>query len=322
MKPIAILGAGAFGTSLAIAMARPGRPVLLWARDAAAAERLQTSRRNARHLPGQTFPRALRVIHDLREVPMTAVQVLAIPAQATAAFLAGPGRDLPEAPLVLAAKGIALDTGALQSDIAAGLRGPARLAVLSGPGFAGDIGRGLPTALTLAARDDVLALQLQERLSTADLRLYRSTDMIGVQLGGALKNVIALACGMADGAGLGDSARAALMTRGYGEIVRLGTALGAETRTFAGLSGMGDLALTCGSSRSRNFAAGRAIGAGTAPDPGTVEGIATARALPSLAARHGIDMPVALATRDVLDGSLSIRDAMIRLLNRPLKEED
>lgn len=322
MKPVAVLGAGAFGTALAIAFAAVGRPVLLWARDAADVAQMTAARVNARRLPDLAFPPTLRPIADLREVPMDAVQVLALPAQATAAFLTAFAATLPHAPLVLAAKGVGLADGALQSQIATRIIPHARLAVLSGPGFAREIASGLPTALTLAADDAVLGAQLQERLSTSALRLYRSTDMTGVQLGGALKNVVALACGMVSGAALGESARAALMTRGFAEMVRLGRAMGGRADTFAGLSGLGDLALSCATPQSRNFAAGVALARGVAPDPAqTVEGVATARATLTLAARHGVEMPIAEAVGAVLDGRTGLGDAIAQLLSRPLKEE-
>ncbi len=320
MKPIAVIGAGAFGTALAVALSGRERAVFLWAREGAAA--MAEARENAARLPGVTLPRAVRPIGDVREIPSDAVQILALPAQATRGYLAEAGGDLPRAPLVLAAKGIDLETGALQSEIAAEVLPGRPLAVLSGPGFAGEIARGLPTALTLAAGDKVLGAQIQERLSAPTLRLYRSTDLIGVQLGGALKNVVAIACGMCDGAGLGESARAALMTRGFAEMMRLGRAMGAEVETFTGLSGFGDLALTAASPASRNFAHGRALGAETPLAEGvTVEGVATARAVLRLAAERAVDMPIASAVVAVLDGKMRVGDAVSHLLNRPLRAE-
>ncbi|MHA3913507.1 NAD(P)H-dependent glycerol-3-phosphate dehydrogenase [Halovulum sp. GXIMD14793] len=322
MRPIAVLGAGAFGTALAIAFASTGRPVLLWARDATQVAAMRAERQNSRYLAHIRFPKALKPIDDLHKLPMDALQVLAVPAQQTGAFIEQWDQILPDAPLVLTGKGIDQASAALQSQVAANIAPARRLAVLSGPGFAAEIAQGLPTALSLGCADPVLGAQLQDRLHTPVLRLYRTTDIIGVQLGGALKNVVALACGMCDGAGLGDSARAALMTRGFAEIARLGKALGAEAETLTGLSGLGDLALTCASDHSRNFAAGRDLGRiGRVTLGTTIEGMATAHAVLGLAANHEIEMPIAEAVTHVLDGTLSISEVMTRLLSRPQRAE-
>ncbi|NNU79263.1 NAD(P)-dependent glycerol-3-phosphate dehydrogenase [Halovulum dunhuangense] len=322
MRPVAVLGAGAFGTALAIVWARAGLDVRLVARPETA-PLLQAARENQRALPAIRFPYTLQTLSSPENLPSDSILVLAVPAQATGAYLAQHAATLPPgAPLVLAAKGIDLDSGALLTDVAARHWPDSEIAVLSGPGFAAELAAGLPTALTLAARDTGLAGTLQTALSTPELRLYRSTDRIGVQLGGALKNVIAIACGICIGAGLGDSARAALMTRGYAEMLRLGLALGGDARSFQGLSGLGDLALTATSGKSRNFAAGLAIGAGHQPERGrTIEGLATARAVVSMARKLGLELPVAEATVAVLDGRLGIDAAMEGLLTRPLKEE-
>jgi glycerol-3-phosphate dehydrogenase (NAD(P)+) len=195
------------------------------------------------------------------------------------------------------------------------------VAVLTGPGFAGEIARGLPTALTLACADRALGRRLQAALATPRLRLYLTDDVAGAELGGALKNVVAIACGMVEGAGYGHSARAALMTRGFAEMTRLAAALGGRAATLAGLSGLGDLALTCNSAQSRNFALGRALGAGEAAAEATVEGVATARAACQLGARRGVELPVAAAVADVLEGATTVAGAMEALMARPLKEE-
>jgi glycerol-3-phosphate dehydrogenase (NAD(P)+) len=207
----------------------------------------------------------------------------------------------------------------LQSELAAGAG--RRLAALTGPGFAGEIARGLPTALTLACADAGVGRALQELLAAPRLRLYLTDDMVGAQLGGALKNVVAIACGMVEGARLGASARAALMTRGFAEMSRLAVAMGGRAETLAGLSGLGDLSLTCSSGQSRNFALGRAMGAGEARPGGTVEGVATARAACELGRRHGVELPIAAAVADVLDGTTTLGGAMEALLARPLREE-
>ena len=229
--------------------------------------------------------------------------------------------ELPDAPLVVCAKGVDARGQRLQTGIAAVYLPGRALAALTGPGFAAEIAAGLPTALTLACADPDLGRELQALLSTRRLRLYLTDDLTGAQLGGALKNVVAIACGIAEGARLGHSARAALMTRGFAEMTRLAVAMGARPETLAGLSGLGDLSLTCNSSQSRNFALGQALGAGAARPGGTVEGVATARAACQLGARTGVELPIAAAVADVLDGALTVEGAMEALLARPLREE-
>ena len=222
---------------------------------------------------------------------------------------------------MLCAKGVDARGLRLQTEIAAALAPGRPLAALTGPGFAGEVARGLPTALTLACADAELGRALQAGLATRRLRLYLTDDVTGAQLGGALKNVIAIACGMVEGAGLGASARAALMTRGFAEMSRLAVAMGGRPETLAGLSGLGDLSLTCDSTQSRNFALGRALGAGEPAGGGTVEGVATARAACQLGDRQGVELPIAAAVADVLDGTVTIAGAMEALLARPLREE-
>jgi glycerol-3-phosphate dehydrogenase (NAD(P)+) len=301
---IGVIGAGAFGTALATVEARAGRAVTLWSRRAPA-----------------RAPEGVAATCDLAALAGAEALLLVLPAQATGPFLAAHAAVLPPAPLVLCAKGIEAGTLRLQSEIAAAAPPGRKLAVLTGPGFAAEIAAGLPTALTLACADPALGPALQRALATPRLRLYLTDDMIGAQLGGALKNVTAIACGAAEGAGLGQSARAALMTRGFAEIARLAAALGARTETIAGLSGLGDLALSCASALSRNFALGLALGRGRPLPGGTVEGVATARAACELGARRGVDLPIAAAVADALDGRLTVAAAMEALLARPLKEE-
>ncbi len=320
MRRIAVLGAGAFGTALGVVQAAEGREVALWGRDAAAMGQAAAARENPR-LPGVALPEGLRPVADWAALAQAEVALVAVPAQQTGAFLEAHAGSLPPVPLVLCAKGIGAREFRLQTEIAGAAAPGHALAVLTGPGFAGEIARGLPTALTLACADADLGRRLQEALSTPRLRLYLTEDMVGAQLGGALKNVIAIACGLVEGARLGQSARAAVMTRGFAEMARLAVAMGARAETLAGLSGMGDLALTCASSRSRNFALGEALGAGRARPGGTVEGVATARAACQLGARHGVEVPLAAAVADVLDGRLTLEAAMEALLARPLREE-
>ncbi len=318
---IAVIGAGAFGTALACALADAGHEVLLWSRSAQQAKTSAATRTSPR-LPNITLPKGISPIGNLATTANAEILLLAIPAQKTAKFLAKYATQLPKVPLVLCAKGIDLQTFQLQTDIAASRAPDHPVAVLTGPGFATEIARGLPTALTLACEDAALGKTLQRQLSTDRLRLYLSTDTTGAQLGGALKNVIAIGAGIVIGAGLGESARAALMTRGFAEMRRLGTAMGGIDETFSGLSGLGDLALTCASSMSRNFEQGLTIGSGDAQGSGkTVEGIATAQAACTLAERHGVEMPVAQTVAAILSHKITVVEAMDTLLSRPLKQE-
>ncbi len=322
MSAIGVFGAGAFGTSLAIALARAGQPVTLWARDAGHAAAMRGARENVQRLPGFALPGALSVTGDAADMAPCETVLLAVPTQALAGALAAHGAHLSGKPLVACCKGIDLSTLQGPAEVIAAAIPDATPAVLSGPSFAVDIAAGLPTALTLAAADAATAEALQRSLSTPALRLYSSTDVAGVEIGGALKNVIAIACGVAIGAGLGESARAALMTRGYAEMVRFAIAHGAQAETLAGLSGLGDLALTCNSAKSRNFAFGLRLGDRGQADPTvTTEGIATAEAVAAISRKRGIEMPVTLAIAAVLSGAITVAQAVERLMARPLKPE-
>lgn len=311
---IGILGAGAFGTALAVALTANG-PVTLWGR------RIDWQGENPR-LPGVAMPDAVTVTQDLDAALACDTILLALPAQALGSFLDEQGPRLAGKALVSTAKGIDLQHLTGPSALIAQAAPGAVVAVLTGPSFAADIARGLPTALTLACADGAAAQVLQDRLSTPVLRLYRTTDVTGAELGGALKNVIAIAAGTVIGAGLGDSARAAIITRGFAEMTRLAIHLGARPETLTGLSGLGDLTLTCTSAGSRNFRFGCAIGSGSAWDSATtVEGAATARALALMAARDGLDLPIAAMVARLAEGRVSVEKAMDHLLSRPLKEE-
>ncbi len=315
---VSILGAGAFGTALAISLAGNG-PVTLWARDPAD---MQANRENTHRLAGYPFPDTLAVTGDLQEACTSDILLIAVPLQKLRAFLNQHETLLTGKILVACCKGIELETGAGPVKIITESVKNATPAILTGPSFAADIARGLPTALTLACANDTIGQQLQETLTTANLRLYRTIDTVGAELGGALKNVIAIACGTAIGAGLGESARAALMTRGFAEMQRLAGHLNADIKTLSGLSGFGDLALTCTSTGSRNYRLGLSLGEGTAFDPNTtVEGAATARAVNALALKSGLDMPITSAVAALLDQRLDVPSAMHALLTRPLKEE-
>lgn len=318
---IAVAGAGAFGTGLAIALAANG-PVTLWARDAGAAKAMEKSRENSVRLAGHILPNQITVTSDLEQVFSADTVLLAIPAQKVGGWLAGNADRLSGKRLVACCKGIDQAT----------LRGPvaqietqvpdAVAAMLTGPSFAADIANHLPTALTLACRDAQEGVYLQSCLSTPTLRLYLSADVIGAELGGALKNVIAIACGVCMGAGFGESARAAVITRGFAEMRRIGRALGADPETLTGLSGFGDLALTCTSDASRNYRFGLSIGSGKDFDSSTtVEGAATAISVTNLAEKHELDLPICRVVSDLSSGKIDPETALSTLLSRPLRKE-
>lgn len=310
---IAVIGTGAFGTALAVVLAAKG-PVTLWGRDVA-------WRGENPRLPGVALPDALQLTDRLDDCRADTV-LLALPAQVLGGFLADHAPLFDGRRLVSCAKGIDLATLTGPSALIARACPAATVAVLTGPSFAGDIARGLPTALTLACADADAARALQHDLSTAALRLYRSSDVAGAELGGALKNVIAIAAGAAIGAGYGDSARASVITRGFAEMTRLAAALGARPETLAGLSGLGDLVLTCTSEQSRNFRYGLALGSGRDFAAGTtVEGAATARAVAALAPKLGVELPVSQLVAGLAEGRIAMEHALDILLNRPLKEE-
>lgn len=313
MSAIGILGAGAFGTALAVALSANG-PVTLWGRDVA------FGRENPR-LPGVTLPEAVRPTGELDRA-LAPIVLLAIPAQALSTFLRDHAAALDGRAIVSCAKGIDLATGRSPARLIAEACPAATPAVLTGPSFAADIARGLPTALTLACADPAAGHRMQHALSTAALRLYRTEDVTGAELGGALKNVIAIAAGAAIGAGFGDSARAAIVTRGFAEMTRLAVAMGAQADTLSGLSGLGDLILTTTSDQSRNFRFGLSLGRGEPFAAGvTVEGAATARAVAALAAGKGIEMPISAQVAALAEGRRGVEEAVEALLARPLKEE-
>ncbi|MCA2014372.1 NAD(P)-dependent glycerol-3-phosphate dehydrogenase [Cereibacter sphaeroides] len=315
---IGVLGAGAFGTGLAIALAQTGRRVTLWARDAAQVARMQAERENTARLPGAPFPDSVTVTADLAEAATAPILLLAVPTQQVRRLAEAHAAALAGRWLVACCKGVELDTGLLPTQVLQAVLPGARVAVLTGPSFAIDIARGKPTALTLATAHG--GAELQEALATHNLRLYLAEDVIGAQLGGALKNVVAIAAGVVLGAGLGESARAALMTRGFAEIGRLAQARGGQRETLFGLSGFGDLVLTCTSEKSRNFRHGLTLGRGETPDAAqTVEGVMTAHAI---AAQEDPDtMPVTCMVSALLKGAVSLDEAKDLLLSRPLRHE-
>jgi len=319
---VAVIGAGAWGTALACVSVRAGRTVILYARDAAHAGRITSTRENPR-LPGVPLAADIAVTNDIAEAARADIILIATPAQHLRGAANALGPHLrEEAPVIACAKGIEHGTHKFMTDVIAEAAPKARPAILSGPSFAEDVARGLPTAVTLAARDDALASQLVGALGSATFRPYHTTDVRGVEIGGAAKNVLAIAAGIVAGKGLGASAQAALTTRGFSELARFGRASGARTETLVGLSGLGDLILTCSTAQSRNFALGLALGRGEPPPAGKLaEGEFTAPVLVELAASQNIDMPVSRAVAAILGQQLTIDAAIEALLTRPFKAE-
>lgn len=316
---IGVAGAGAFGTALAVALGREGRSVTLWARDAAMAAAMARDRTNAGRLPGVVLPETVSVTAEIAGLAASEVVLLAMPMQALAGFLTAHGAALNGRPLVTCCKGIDLASLRGPTGICRDLCPDSPASILTGPSFAADIARGLPTALTLAGAGGE---DLQRLLSTATLRLYRSGDALGAELGGALKNVMAIAAGVVIGAGLGESARAALITRGFAEMQRFALGLGARAETLAGLSGLGDLILTSTSTQSRNLRFGLALGARQGFDPRvTVEGVATALATRQIATRLALDLPIATMVARLIALEIPLDQAIRSLMSRPLKEE-
>lgn len=320
MSDITVFGAGAFGTALAISLAREGRSVSLVARNPDHASDMATAGENAARLPGHRFPTSLTPTNDTTNP--APICLMAVPAQNLTTYLEQIAPDLSEGAIVACCKGIDLTTGLGPTAIIAQSCPDAIAAILSGPSFAVDIAAGLPTALTLATARSSDATRLQAALSTGNLRLYTSTDVIGTELGGALKNVIAIAAGVAIGAGLGESARAALMTRGYAEMKRFAQSYGADPATLSGLSGLGDLVLTSTSEKSRNYSFGIAMGAGHGTDTTkTVEGFFTCKIVSNIAKQREIDMPVTDVVAALVEDKLTVSQAVEMLLSRPLRKE-
>jgi len=326
MSAIGIIGAGAWGTALAQAMASDGSEVLLWAREPQLVAEINERRTNSLFLPGASLAQSIRATGDLAELGVLATLLVVVPAQFLASVLGnlpGGSRDL-----VLCAKGIEAGTGRLMADVARDAAPTATLAVLSGPTFAHEVAAGLPTAVTLAcAGGEAQWARLAPAISRPMLRPYYSDDVTGAEIGGAVKNVLAIACGVVDGLKLGQNARAALIARGYAEMLRFGVARGAKAETLAGLCGLGDLVLTCSSTSSRNFSLGKALGEGLsaaealAGKLSVAEGAATAPVLADLAEREGIPMPIVAAVNRLLKGEASAGAVVAELLARPLRAE-
>jgi glycerol-3-phosphate dehydrogenase (NAD(P)+) len=319
---VAVIGAGAWGTALAGVAARAGREVTLYARDAAGAAQIATTRINPR-LPQARLDASVAVTSDIALAATADIILIATPAQHLREAVAALAPHLARAtPVIATAKGIEHGSHKFMTEVIAEAAPDARPAILSGPSFAEDVARGLPTAVTLAAKDEGLARALVQALGSSTFRPYHTTDVRGVEIGGAAKNVLAIAAGIVAGRKLGASAQAALTTRGFAELMRLGRACGARGETMSGLSGLGDLILTCSSPQSRNLALGIALGRGEAPSRDKLaEGEFTAPVLIELAASQNVDMPVSNAVAAILRGAVTIDDAIESLLTRPFKAE-
>jgi len=329
--PVAVLGAGSWGTALAIQFARSGRPTRLWGRDRRQLEEMARERCNSRYLPGSPFPESLEVVPDLHAALDGALDVLvAVPSHAFRDVLRQIAPHLqPTTRVAWATKGFELDTGLLPHQVAREVLGPGRaIAVLSGPTFAREVGAGLPTAMTIASPDAAFAKALAEGLSSANFRAYTSTDIVGVEVGGAVKNVLAVGAGLSDGLGFGANTRVALITRGLVEMTRLGVALGAQRETFMGLAGLGDVVLTCTDDQSRNRRFGLLLAAGRTPDQAlaeigqAVEGYPAARAVHAVAERENVEMPICQAIYSVLYEGRPAQEVVHGLMTRPIKAEN
>jgi glycerol-3-phosphate dehydrogenase (NAD(P)+) len=328
MQRIGIIGAGAWGTALGLVALRAGRAAIVWAREPDVADAINARHENPVFLPGIALDPALVATPELAEAARCDALLLAVPAQ----FLRAVTRDLarlvaPGLPCAICAKGIERTTGALLSDVCAETLPEAQLAVLSGPTFAPEVARGLPTAVTIAAGDAALARGFVAALGGRAFRPYAGDDPVGTQIGGAVKNVVAIACGIVEGRGLGENARAALIARGLAEMTRLALAMGGRADTLMGLSGLGDLVLTCTGESSRNFSLGRALGADASLDAvlgqrrSIAEGVETASAAVALAKRHAVEMPISDAVDAILHRGAAIDEAIAALLARPFRTE-
>lgn len=324
-----MIGAGAWGTALAQVAAAAGREVTIWALEAEVVAAVNGQRENKAFLPGIPLNPALRATSDLAEAAKAELILAAPPAQHMRPVLKALGSHLPsDAAVTLCAKGVERGTLALMTDVLAQELPAAKAAVLSGPGFAKDVARGLPTATTIASQDAAYAQRVVATIGLPTFRPYVADDLIGAEIGGAVKNVIAIACGVAEGRKLGDGARAALITRGFAELTRLGLAMGAKAETLSGLCGLGDLVLTCASLTSRNTSLGAALGEGRALKDilgerrSVAEGAESAPAVVALAKKHGVDMPICEAVDAIIAGRINVDEAIHALLSRPFRAEN
>jgi glycerol-3-phosphate dehydrogenase (NAD(P)+) len=327
-KTAGVIGAGAWGTALAQVAGWAGLDVLLQAREPEVVESIRARRINEAFLPGVVIDDHVSVTGDLADLGACDLILAVPPAQHMRSTLqAFAAHHRPGVPVILCSKGIERGSLKLMTDVLAETLPAAPAAVLSGPSFAGEVARGLPSAVTLACADEALGEALMWTLSAPGFRPYLATDLIGAEVGGAIKNVLAIACGMAEGRGLGRSAHAALITRGFAEMTRMGVALGGQAETVAGLCGLGDLVLTCSSPQSRNMSLGLALGQGQTVEQAlagkrsVAEGYESAPAVRELATKMGVDMPISLAVAALLNGETTVEGMIGSLLSRPLKAE-
>jgi len=323
-----VIGAGAWGTALSMVCARAGLETRLWAREPEVLEAIRTRGENTPFLPGAPLDPAVRATGDLADLAGCDIILNVTPAQFLRSSLAAFAPHAREGvPVLLCSKGVEQGSLKLMTEVLAEALPSARPAVLSGPSFAGEVARGLPTAVTLACPDTDLGRDLSEAVATPAFRPYWVNDMVGAEVGGAIKNVLAIACGIVEGRGLGRSAHAALITRGFAEMTRLALALGGEAETVSGLCGLGDLVLTCSSPQSRNMSVGLALGRGESLEQAlsgklsVAEGVASAPAVRQLAARVGVETPICEAVAAILSGEADVDAAIAGLLSRPLKAE-
>ena len=329
IRSIGVIGAGAWGTALAQTARLAGRDVVIWAREPEVVAEVNGPHSNAIFLPGVQLDPGVKATGDLARIAAQDAILMVAPAQHVRAVSADLARHLrPATPVVICAKGIEQATGKMMGTVLAESLPAATQAALSGPSFAAEVARGLPAALTIATADEAVGKRLAEAIGYRNFRLYWSSDLIGVELGGALKNVLAIAAGIVDGKGFGASAHAALVTRGFAEMRRFGKALGARPETLTGLSGLGDLLLTCGSPQSRNMSLGRALAQGQTianvlgSRRSVAEGVFTAEAVVKVAREKEIEMPIASAVHAIVDGRLGVDAAIEALLSRPFRAEE
>lgn len=330
MQKIGIIGAGAWGTALAQCLANGGKDVILWAREPEVVESVNARHENAIFLPGIALNHAIEATESLSKIAGCDTLLIVTPAQHVRGTLESLKGDIAEGkPVVICAKGIELETGLLMSQVAQEEVPNATIAILTGPTFAGEIARGLPSAVTIAAKDKDVAQEIRDGLASKRLRPYITDDVLGTQIGGAVKNVVAIACGIVTGRQLGESARAALLTRGLAEMGRLASAMGARKETLMGMCGVGDLVLTCSSMQSRNYSLGVALGQGRTLEEimaerqgkSVTEGVHTAAALKTMARKHAVDMPIAEIVYKCVGEGVPVDDCIEEMLDRPLQPE-
>ena len=329
INSVSIVGGGAWGTALAQSLAHNQMKVTLWARESEVVDDVNMRHVNRTFLPGVSLNPAIRATPDLLDAAASDAILAVVPAQHLRTVMGKLAKQLaPNTPVIICAKGIEEATGRFMGEVLEEVAPKALRAVLSGPSFAADVARGLPSALTLACRNEAAGRALASALSSRQMRLYWSSDVLGAELGGAVKNVLAIAAGIVEGRGLGASAHAAIVTRGFAELRRFGEAMGARPETLLGLSGLGDLILTCGSPQSRNMSLGRALGEGRSLSEflgarvSVAEGVHTCAALVRLSREKGIEMPIAEAVHGIIQGRLQVDEAITSLMQRPLKAED